>query len=343
MQETLGFNALRIALSFFPVTIFLCALLYLDSYKLVRLRTIVVLIALGGAAAAISYFMNSTLSTALSLEPKLLARYVAPVIEEVAKMLPLLLLLRARRIGFLVDASIFGFAIGTGFALLENIYFLWALENSTTALWVVRGFGTAIMHGGTTAIFAIVTKTLMERKEREALWLALPGLTIAVAIHSSFNHFVISPAASAVAIMFILPPLLIFSFAQSEKFMQSWLGTGFDVDTQLLEAMKSGNFVETRVGRYLQSLREHFDGAVLADMLCYVRLYAELSLRAKGILMMREAGFDVKPDEELVANLAELQYLRKSIGRTGELALAPVLQRSSHDQWQLEMLKSTSS
>ena len=79
-------------------------------------------------------------------------------------------------------------------------------------------------------------------------------------------------------------------FAQGERYLQGWLGSGFDLESELLQAIRSGDFAASRPGRYLQSLREHFDGPVVADMLCYLRLNAELSLRAKGVLMLRENG-----------------------------------------------------
>ena len=53
------------------------------------------------------------------------------------------------------DAAIYGFAVGTGFALVENVYYLLSLPGAPAALWIVRGFGTAVMHGGTTAILAM--------------------------------------------------------------------------------------------------------------------------------------------------------------------------------------------
>jgi len=70
---------------------------------------------------------------------------------------------RSNRIGFLVDAAIYGFAIGAGFALVETVAYWNVLSTHTWSLWVVRGFGTAVMHGGATAICAIVGKALEER------------------------------------------------------------------------------------------------------------------------------------------------------------------------------------
>lgn len=324
------------SVAFLPVSLFLASLVYLDSYKLVRFRRIIELIGTGCVVAVACYFINQK----IGVDHRTLTQAAAPAVEETLKALPVLLLLRAKRVGFLVDAAIFGFAVGTGFALVENLYYLWALPDAPIALWIVRGFGTAVMHGGTTAITAITTKVLFQRKEAEPLWLALPGLVAAFSIHSFFNQFVLSPMMSAIAILIILPPLLVFVFDQSEKYLQSWLGSGFDLATELLKAIRSGAFTLSRPGRYLQSLREHFDPAVVADMLCYLRLHTELSLRAKGILMLRESGFPVTRDPEIEEKLRELEFLRKSIGKTGELALAPVLHTTSHDVWQLYLLAS---
>ncbi len=314
-------------LGFLPVSFFLLSLVYLDSYKLVRLRTIVQLIAIGCLAAALSLFINYWLLR-LGLDRRMLMRFGAPAVEEVLKAIPILWMMRTRRIGFLIDAAICGFALGAGFALTENLYYLSTLASAPPALWVVRGFGTAVMHGGTTAIFAIVGKSKR----------ASVGLLIAFVLHSLFNHFILSPALSALVIVLVLPPMLVLVFAQSERYLQQWLGTGFDLDSELLQVMNSGQFAESRAGQYLQSLRDHFDGAALADMLCFLRLQTELSLRVKGVLMLRENGFPVKKDAEVAEKLTELRYLKQSIGKTGELALAPLLHRTPQDLWQLQVL-----
>jgi len=79
-------------------------------------------------------------------------------------------------------------------------------------------------------------------------------------------------------------------------------------------------------------------GPVVADLLCYLRLHTELAMRAKGLLLMRESGFDVPLDDETKAKFEEMRYLEKSIGRTGMLALHPVLPMSQKELWQLQML-----
>lgn len=326
---------LAIVLAFVPVSLFLIGLLYLDSYKLVHLRSVLTLIAIGCAVAALSFELNQ----AFGLDPRTVRRYVGPAVEEILKSIPIAILLSRRRIGFLIDAAICGFAVGAGFALAENVYYLSALHDVQPSLWVVRGFGTAMMHGGTTAIVAMTAKLLADRTQSDSFRFVVPGLLGAFAIHSAFNHFVLSPALSTIVIVLVLPPLMVMVFSQSEAMLQQWLGTEFDLESDLLMAMGSGEFAESRAGRYLQSLRDYFDGPVVADMLCYLRLRAELSLRAKGVLMLRENGLPVKRDEETASKLAELRYLESSIGKTGELALAPIMTHDRRDVWELQMLR----
>jgi len=321
-----------------PVLLFLAVLVYFDSYKVVQPRLIVLVIVIGGVLAVAGSLANLHVGAWLGIKPVAYSRYVAPVLEEFAKGCVLVYLFRTNRIGFLVDAGIFGFAAGAGFAVVENLYYLNLIPDAHMGVWIVRGFGTAIMHGGVTAIFAILAYALIERASPSNPAVYLPGLLAAAAIHSLFNHFFFSPVISTVVILLVFPPLIYAVFRHSERSVENWLGAGFDADTELLELIHSGELSDSKVGRYLLSLKEHFQGEVVADMLCYLRLHAELAMRAKGILMMRESGFAVEPDPEVQAGFEELKYLERSIGRTGHLALKPFLHISRKDLSQLYMV-----
>ena len=318
-----------------PVACFLAVLVLLDSYKLVRLRMVVAMLLAGLAMSGVAYAFAGLLGVR---DFTAFTRYGAPVVEELLKAAVILVLFRQRRIGFLVDAAILGFAVGTGFALGETLHYLRVAGNAGLGTWLLRGFGTALMHGGATAIFAVMGLALLERRGL-ARWRALlPGLAIAVVLHSAYNHFFVSPFASALGIVVALPLLLNAVFARSEAAVGAWLGTGFDADTEMLELIESGQLPDSPVGRYLHELKEKFQGPVVADLLCYVRLHTELALRAKGILMLRENGFEAPVDEATREKFAELGYLEKSIGRTGLLAIQPMLHMSHKDLWQLYML-----
>jgi hypothetical protein len=130
-------------------------------------------------------------------------------------------------------------------------------------------------------------------------------------------------------------------FRYSEQSTREWLGVGFDTDQALLQMLTSGVLLENKVGQYLASLQDRFPGEVVADLLCLLRIHVELSINAKGLLLMREAGFEPGPDPEVRAKLTELQFLHKSVGKTGLLALHPFMHTSSRSLWELHMLAQT--
>lgn len=328
----------QILLGLLPVLLFLGALRLLDSFKLVRPGAVVVTLAVGAATALIAAGISTALLRWTAIPLTIYTRYVSPPLEELLKALFLLYLYRANRIGFLVDGAIHGFALGAGFAVVENLWYLFDRTGGELFLWVIRGFGTATMHGGVTAVVAILFKSLSDRLGNTRPLLLLPGYAIAVGVHSLYNHFFLTPAVSTVVMLAGVPVLVTLVFARSERRTREWLGTGFDADQELLEMVTSGTLSETRIGRYLHTLQERFPGPVVADMLCYLRVYLELSIKVKGLLLMRDAGFEVTPDGEVRGQLEELRYLEHSVGTTGMMSLHPFLQRGGRDLWQLSML-----
>src|SRR3984893_10672863 len=209
-----------------PVLGFLAVLLYLDSYKLVKLRAVITIVAAGALIAGASYVINGSVLHLARIDMTYFSRYVAPVTEELLKGLVVVALIRTHRIGFLVDAAIFGFAVGTRFATVEHLYFLHLVPDAGMATWIVRGLGTAIMHGGATAIFAVMGLALLERTPEATVRGLVPGFGLAVVLHSAFNHLLTSPKLATFAILIVLPPLLYAVFQRSEKAVGDWLGQG---------------------------------------------------------------------------------------------------------------------
>ena len=329
---------IKLAVSLSPVLLFLAALLFLDSYKLVRFRVVALALGAGCLAGGVCYILNNVVQSSVGLDEILYRRYSAPVVEELVKSLYLGYLIRTKRVGFLVDAAILGFAVGAGFALVENAYYVERLQDPNLLVWIIRGFGTAIMHGGVTAVLGIIFKNISDRTASATATAFVPGFIVAMSLHSFYNHFFFGPVVSTFLIIVLLPALLIVVFQRSEFRLRRWLRVGFDSDQELLELLTSGKLLETPVGIYLQSLQTRFQPEVVVDMICYLRIHIELSIEAKGILLMRQAGFEVPPNPALREKFDEVRSLSKNIGQTGRLALLPLLHTSDKELWQLHML-----
>lgn len=334
---------MNIAVALLPVLLMLVLLQLLDSFKLVRLRSVAIAIGAGAIAAVVCLTLHEALLDGMNPSPKVMTRYVAPATEELCKALFIVLLFWRNRIGFLVDAAVQGFAVGAGFALVENVDYLRHLTGAGLDLWIVRGLGTAMLHGATTAVFAMVSRTLLDRRADRQLLAVLPGLAIAVVVHSAFNHLPLPPLAMTALLLLVLPLLVIFVFQRSEQTTREWVGAGLDLDLELLDLVRSDAFAFTRFGQYLQELRARFSGPVVTDMFCLLRLQIELSVQAKAMLLARESGLELPVTSDLHESFREIEYLQASIGRTGLLALKPLQVTSGRDEWHRYLLASGAS
>jgi protease PrsW len=322
-----------------PVLVFLAVLLCMDSFKLVPFRAVVVALCAGAVSALAALALHDWLLPASGLSPKLFSRYVAPVTEETLKAIYVVIVLRQRRLGFLVDAALVGFSVGTGFALVENIDYLRTVHDARLALWLVRGFGPAILHGAMTGLFGMLAKSLSDRHPERGMLVLAPALGVVVVLHSLFNHFPMPPVLATCVLLIALPVVVTIAFERSERATREWVGEGLDLDVELLNLVRSAQFGQTRLGAYLVQLRDRFPGPVVADMFCLLQVELELAIRAKGMLMAREAGLDVSVDQEVKRGLQELRYLRHSIGPTGLLALKPLRVTSERDDWHTYLLE----
>ena len=334
------FEALKIAIAFLPIIIFLVSMWFLDSFQLLKKKDVILAIVVGLAVAGLAILVNSSIIQYTEISRVAFSRLIAPVTEEILKILFVIYLIRASKVGFMVDAAILGFAVGAGFAIIENIYYLGVLTEADLLTWFVRGFGTAVMHGGTTAIAAIISKDLSDRKKWSPFLIFIPGLSAAILLHALFNMFILPPTTSTLFIILVLPPVFYAVFKKSEQNTRLWLGTGLDSDLEMLQILKAGNISETKIGKYLKSIQDKFPPLVVGDIICYLRIYLELSIKAKGILILKESGIDLPPEPEMEAQFIELNYLDKQIGKTGKLAIQPLLKINNTDLWQLSMMRS---
>jgi RsiW-degrading membrane proteinase PrsW (M82 family) len=336
-------HALRLVLaqgsvSVLPVLLFLSALELIDTYKLLTLGRVLRSVAVGCGVAVICYGINTAVYASGIASPGVWARSGAPVVEEVAKALYVAWLLRSNRVGFMVDTAVSGFAVGAGFAVLENLTYIPDLSATGLIASAIRGMGTAMMHGGATAIFGTVSANVSELRGSRSTITFLPGLAMAIVIHELYNQPWWRPVMAAVVILVTLPVVIAFIFWRSEKVLEKWLGMKLDKDIDLLQMIATGKFGESHVGSYMRSLDNTFTPEILGDMLSYIHLSLELSARAKGDLLRREMGFPVTPDPDLPGQLKELKFLESQIGRAGKMALGPLLGQSRRDIWELQQL-----
>lgn len=329
---------MNIAFALLPVLLFLAFLFLLDSFKLVVKKLLLFSLAWGLVCALLAYVVNTRMLGMFSLSFETYSRYFAPAVEELLKIVFIIVLIRRKRIGFIIDAVIYGFAVGAGFALAENIFYLYTNPNPNLLVWIIRGLGTSIMHGGCTALFSLILVGAKSREKTLPLSF-LPALAAAYTIHSLFNHFYLNPIVQTIGIVILLPVLFVFIFNYNERQLQNWLEVEFANEVELLKMINKGQFQQTRSGQYLASLKSKFSPEVLVDMYCYFSTYLDLSIKAKRNIMLRECGLPPIKEPDVDNKLKELYQLRRQIGKTGELTLSPLIRMNYRELWKLKTLE----
>ncbi len=176
------------------------------------------------------------------------------MVEELAKGAFWIFLIATARVAFMVDSAICGFAIGAGFALVENITYLQVLSGRGLGVWVLRGFGTAVMHGGVAAIGAFISVYLFESRNGAVVRQFAPGLLLAMMLHSVFNQDMLSPPSSTAVTVVGLSVIFMVVFYFSERSLQRWLGGKLDQDIDMLAMIANGKFKLDPAGRLFDVL-----------------------------------------------------------------------------------------
>ena len=342
----IAFQVLHWLVALVPVLLLLALFVWFDAFKLMNLREILLLLGLGGLGALASYPVSGRLLDALPIGFSNYSRFVAPWIEEAIKGAIVVILFRMNRIGFKLDAVITGFAIGAGFSVIENIIYLVRLSQYGTGTWLVRGLGTAVMHGTTLAILAATAHEFAERETREAasdfdfnlLWF-VPGYFAAVAIHMAFNQFPERPLIAMLGASLFAPVAIlgIFQFGTTEA--EKWLKQDYGEHKAQLAALRAGNFPENRCGRKIAALagRLQTDGAERVRR--YLEVQTWLVAEAEETLIEEDEGDAVFDRKQILDAFAELDELRRAMGASTYAQLNRLLPFSRNDYWEVSELK----
>src|SRR5947209_15388004 len=329
-----------------PVLVLLAVFVWLDAFKLMNFGEVLTLLILGGVAAIASYPISGKMLDTLPIGFSLYSRFVAPWIEEVIKMLIMILLFRFNRIGYKLDAVISGFAIGAGFSVVENIFYLMTYPQYGVGTWLVRGFGTAIMHGTTLAVLAAIAQEFAERETRAAaadfdfnlLWF-VPGYLAAVALHTAFNQFPERPLIAMLGAVTVAPIALIviLNFGTAEA--QRWLAAESAEHRAQLEALRAGRWPDGPAGQKIAALASRLDREAAKRIRRYWELQAWLVAEAEETMIEEAAGDAEFDPSQLRAAFAEMDGLRQALGRSTFSALTALLPFSRNDQWEVAELK----
>jgi RsiW-degrading membrane proteinase PrsW (M82 family) len=333
------------AVALIPVLLIAVLFAWLDVFKLMSPWEMIACLLLGAVAALVAWPVSGQMLDTLPMGYSFYSRIVAPWIEEALKGIALAMLILTNRIGFKLDAVVSGFAIGAGFSIIENIFYLARFPELSTSVWLVRGLGTAVMHGTATAILAATAHELGERSLRRQggqgfnlLWL-IPGYLLASLIHLTFNQFPGHPMEVMIVTMIVAPIVLIGIMRFGEGETLQWLAEESEGHRRWLEEWRAGGFPADASGQRIAALAARAKPAEVQLMRDYCMLKTELVLTAEEELLDRDRKLEEGQAEHVRASFARLEQLRRALGKTGYAALRRQLPFSANDEWELGELR----
>lgn len=331
-----------------PVVVYIVVVYVLDSFALISVKRLLLLV-LCGMAAALACFGLFQLTWMVL--PESVSDFVDPVIEEAVKAIPLLILARRKKIAFFIDSVICGAAVGGGFSILENIFYLVLGDELGMGTILFRGLEVALIHMGCSAIVAAALmfavrldgrrRAHLEIKRRD-VWMAVFLLLAAPALHVAHNTFHFNPLMQFIAVFGSMAGLLVWTYQYDGDMIHRWLDKGLDKQVDLFRSIQEGNLSETKTGQFLLSVKDSFSPEMFFDVICYVKLNVELSIAAKSRFMLREAKLDLPLEEEqaknILAQYEEYRVLEKRLGQSARITIAPVVKFYPADRKALDDL-----
>ena len=317
--------------SLLPIIIYILVVYEIDHFALVNRHRLLLLVGCGMLMALVCFGLFSWLDGVLP-------DGAHPVVEEGVKAVPLLVLAGRKRMVFFIDSVICGAAVGGGFSILENLFYLVLGQEAGLGSMLFRGLEVALIHIGCSAVVAAGLVLVVQQTER---WRSRLGvkpfdvvmtillLVAAIAAHVCHNQLHFNPVMQFVSVLSVMGGLLAWTYFYDVDMIHRWLDGGLDEQIQLFQSIQRGQLIHTPTGIFLESVKASFPPLVYFDIICYVRLHAELSVTAKVRFLMRESGMLPPLGEherhQVLAKYQEFKQLEKNMGASAMMTIAPVV------------------
>lgn len=317
--------------SLLPIIIYILVVYEIDHFALVNRHRLLLLVGCGMLMALVCFGLFSWLDGVLP-------DGTHPVVEEGVKALPLLVLAGRKRMVFFIDSVICGAAVGGGFSILENLFYLVLGQEAGLGSMLFRGLEVALIHIGCSAVVAAGLVLVVQQTER---WRSRLGvkpfdvvmtillLVAAIAAHVCHNQLHFNPVMQFVSVLSVMGGLLAWTYFYDVDMIHRWLDGGLDEQIQLFQSIQRGQLIHTPTGIFLESVKASFPPLVYFDIICYVRLHAELSVTAKVRFLMRESGMlpplGEHERQQVLAKYQEFKQLEKNMGASAMMTIAPVV------------------
>jgi RsiW-degrading membrane proteinase PrsW (M82 family) len=288
------------------------------------------------AYAIVSIIQSNFISYELLTRDQIV-RFAAPILEELFKGAILLTLIRRADFTYFVDGAIYGFTVGLGFAVIENIEYVIANPSSALLLAVLRALSANLIHAtasGTIGIALGLARFERADSIRRQLTL-LVSVLVAMALHMAFNYLVNSGVP-------ILIPILIgcsggaaiyFTMRRGLKIMKGWVDEELKGELSITShEINVVNQLET-VDKALTGFKNCFgeQSAALAKEILLAQ--AQMGIYKRSAEKQQDEKLRQSAESNVAALRASMDENRKKLGAYRMLFLRNIFPKDASPLW----------
>lgn len=325
----------------------------LDLFGTTRLRTLFICIAWGavGAFGGAYLINNATLSLLTSAGEmtrvdalRLITGLSAPIIEEILKAVMLWYLVRRPDFRYFVDGAIYGFCVGIGFAMVENLFYIGNSGSAALTLAASRVLSTSLMHAMASALVGISLGMLRRAPRGRIAVLPLLGIVVAILVHVIYNN-IVNVVESQVLLLLIAVSLGIGGAALIGLFINQGLklekqsfseSLGLSADVSSGERMAIQRLGGSGFEGVIEQLRQRIGDENIALIRRMMVVQANI-----GILRNNLNADNVSPrlrqawEAEIAEKQTEFQSIRKELGRAVMGYMQTLFPSEDESMWRL--------
>lgn len=166
---------------------------------MVRLPVVILALVWGMLSVGLSTLFERAVTALFVTDHFTLTVLIAPLVEEGFKSVAIIMMYIFVLVRYSGDAMIYGFAVGSGFAIVENVEYVILeplmeyLATGTVSPYGVLGAAlartaaTGLMHGTIAATVATVASSIVHYRRARALWVSIALIGAAILVHIIHN------------------------------------------------------------------------------------------------------------------------------------------------------------
>ncbi len=167
--------------------LFLFAVWTLEIYNISHKRLLAAAFAWGMVVFGLAYLTQAGVLASGLLRYEQVTAFSAPLVEELLKSAFLIVMMRRMMLAYAAEGTAYGFAVGTGFAIIENLFYLSAQPNAPFIDTITRILSANLMHAFTSGLVGTVVGVHFYHSRRRRVFHSTAIVVIVIGVHGLFN------------------------------------------------------------------------------------------------------------------------------------------------------------